>query len=115
MTNSAGDLLNGLICVDQTIIIISNVLNNITHITSIQYQWSIDGGKRKIGNDTYTIQAPSHIQSIITVSCEVFIKLHSGVAVFGRNSIIIQPSDSKTLDSNGYSYIIIILHCNVFI
>lgn len=105
LTNSAGDLLDGVICVGETITVTCNVLNDNTRIATRQYQWSIDGGKWKIGNDTYTVRAPSDIQSTVTVSCEVFIKLHSGIEVCGRNKVIIQPSDSKTLHYNGYSYI----------
>ena len=80
-------------------------------MATIQYQWSIDGGEWKIGNDTYTTRAPSNIKSTITVACGVFIKLNSGVAVCGSDSVIIQPSGGKTLNYyDGYCIV-----ANVFV
>ena len=103
MTDSADHTLSDIICVNQTISIMCNVLNliSISHISTIQYQWSINEGGLETGNDMYTIPAPSHIQSIIKVTCVVFIKLNSGISVGGSDSIIIQPK-GKTLNYSGY-------------
>ena len=95
ITNSSGHPLHDLICVNECIMITCKILNDISYIAVKEYQWSIDGGNWKIGNDTYNMQVP---QSTVNIACEVFVKLNSGIKACGRNSIIIQPSDSKTLD-----------------
>ena len=97
LASLAGHPLRGLICVDEYIKIMCKILNVVSDIATKQYQWSIDGGRWEIHNDTYTMQVP---QSTIKVTCEVFVKLKNGVEVCGRKSIIIQPSDSKTLNCN---------------
>ena len=97
ITNLTGHPLHGLICADEHINIACKILSDFSQTATKQYQWSINGGNWKIGNNTHTMQVP---QSTINITCEVFIKLNSGVAFCGRNSIIIQPSHSKKLDCN---------------
>ena len=88
-----------------------NVLNvnQISHMVSMQYQWSVDESDLKIGNDTYFVLAPSHIQSTIKVTCEVFVELHSSVAVCGSDSAIIKPN-GKILNCNGYCIVMLLMN-----
>ena len=97
VVNAAGHPLHDLICVNEYIMIMCKILNVVSYIATKQYQWSIDGGKWEIQNNNYTIQVA---QSTIKVTCEVFVVFNNGTAFWGRKSIIIKPSDGKTLNCN---------------
>ena len=81
---------NGLICVDKNITFTCHATTHGqhgAHITDKQYVWTINGGNKEIRGNKYTMQI--HSQSPIKVSCEVTVKLSSGAAFFGNNTIIV--------------------------
>jgi len=109
VTISANPPLSGLICVDKQITFTCHV-NNVDRV--LQYQWSINEGAPKIGDQTYTMII--HSQSVINVTCEVYVQVNSTTS-FGSNSVIVHPTGEpkflhKTIDE-GYIMDIVIF-CN---
>ena len=82
--------MNDLICVGRFITFAAGYDAPI-NVANIQYQWSNNGGGPGGGNNrVYTVEVYS--QSIIIVTCEVFVDLTNGTKINESLSIPIQPN-----------------------
>ena len=88
MTISSNPPLSGLICADKNITFTCHVLNE----TPLQYQWSIDGDKPKIGDKTYTMRSPSRL---FVVTCEVYARQSTAAIQYGSTNVTVQPNSKQ--------------------
>ena len=70
---------------------------NGVYDTDVQYLWSVNNWKMKIGSEIYTLYTMQFSQSFLTITCEVFVKLTRVRAIHGSKSVYIQLS-SKPLN-----------------
>ena len=88
MTISADPPLGGLIYVGKIFTFTCKV-PDVLKVAKIQYQWSIGGGQREIGTNTYSLRVSS--LSTITVTCEVYV--HDVSTQYdGMDTVIVQPT-----------------------